>query len=245
MVVVALALAFVGCLFFVEDIYNFLLFPMERAAGEHRQSLHLIYTAPQEFFFAQIKLALYGGLFISFPVIMAQLYRFIAPGLYKNERRTLVPFLIASPLLFLVGAVLVYTVIMPLALTFFFAMEQQGTATTTAISLTARVSEYLSFTMSLMVGFGLCFQLPVVLTLLAKTGVVKSSYLKAKRPFAIVGIFALAAVLTPPDLISQIGLAIPTIFLYELSIHLVTMVEKKNPRRKKTPKRHTAPKQKT
>jgi sec-independent protein translocase protein TatC len=186
--------------------------------------IELIYTAPQEFFFTQVKLALFGAIFIAFPVIASQLYMFVAPGLYRAERKAFLPFLIATPVLFLLGAALVYFVAMPLAMTFFLSMQQTGDV---EIMLTAKVSEYLSLIMMLIMGFGICFQLPVLLTLLARAGLLTSDQLKQYRRHAILGVFLAAAILTPPDPVSQIALALPTLLLYELSIFAVKMAEKK------------------
>jgi sec-independent protein translocase protein TatC len=188
--------------------------------------IELIYTAPQEFFFTEIKLALFGAIFIAFPVIASQLYMFVAPGLYRNERKAFLPYLIATPVLFLIGAALVYFVAMPLAMTFFLSMQEIDGGPV-QIVLTAKVSEYLSLIMALIIGFGICFQLPVLLTLLARAGIVTAAGLKRYRRHAILGVFVAAAVLTPPDPISQIALAVPTLLLYELSIFAVALVEKK------------------
>ncbi len=224
--VVGLLIAAIGCFVFADKIFNILLWPYERATGDVAE-LQLIFTAPQEYLFTQFKIALFGGLFISFPVIAAQLYKFVAPGLYKNERSAFLPFLIATPILFVLGASLVYFLIMPLAMTFFLAMQQTGSEEQAAISLMPRVSEYLSLIMTLIFAFGLCFQLPVVLTLLARAGLTSSDGLRSKRKYAIVLTFIVAAILTPPDPVSQLGLAIPTLLLYEFSIFAVTLVEKK------------------
>lgn len=219
----AIFVAFLVCFWFAKPIYNLLLWPYRVAAGVDAP-IELIYTAPQEFFFTQVKLALFGAIFIAFPVIASQLYMFVAPGLYRAERKAFLPFLIATPVLFLLGAALVYFVAMPLAMTFFLSMQQTGDV---EIMLTAKVSEYLSLIMMLIMGFGICFQLPVLLTLLARAGLLTSDQLKQYRRHAILGVFLAAAVLTPPDPVSQIALALPTLLLYELSILAVKMAEKK------------------
>lgn len=219
----AIFVAFLVCFWFAKPIYNLLLWPYRVAAGVDAP-IELIYTAPQEFFFTQVKLALFGAIFIAFPVIASQLYMFVAPGLYRAERKAFLPFLIATPVLFLLGAALVYFVAMPLAMTFFLSMQQTGDV---EIMLTAKVSEYLSLIMMLIMGFGICFQLPVLLTLLARAGLLTSDQLKQYRRHAILGVFLAAAILTPPDPVSQIALALPTLLLYELSIFAVKMAEKK------------------
>ncbi len=224
--IIAIAIAFVVCFYFADDIFNLLIIPYERAAGEERE-IRLIYTAPQEYFFTQMKLALFGALFLAFPIIANQIYKFVAPGLYKNERQVFLPYLVATPVLFTMGAALVYFIIMPLALGFFLSLEQGPGEGRAIIELLPKVNEYLSLIMTLLFAFGLVFQLPVVLTLLARAGIVDAEGLRRKRKYAVVMAFIGAAVLTPPDPISQLGLAVPTLLLYELSIQAVRLVEKR------------------
>ena len=223
--VLAVFVAFLVCFWFAKPIYNLLLWPYRLAAGVDTP-IEMIYTAPQEFFFTQVKLALFGAIFLAFPVIASQLYMFVAPGLYRNERQAFLPFLAATPILFLLGAAMVYFVAMPLAMTFFLSMQQNDGEV--QIHLTAKVSEYLSLIMTLILGFGICFQLPVLLTLLGRAGIITAAGLKKYRRHAILGVFVVAAVLTPPDPISQIAMALPTILLYELSIYAVRLAEKKH-----------------
>lgn len=222
--------AFLVCFFFAKKLFDLLVIPFKWAtiwAGLNDGHVQLIYTAPQEFFFTQIKLAMFGGMVIAFPLIAAQVYKFVAPGLYKNERAAFMPFLIASPLLFLLGGALVYFFFTPMVMWFFLAMQQVGPGQDVQISLLPKVSEYLSLIMTLIFSFGLVFQLPVVTSLMARVGLITSEDLASKRKWAIVIAFIVAAILTPPDPISQLGLAIPTILLYEISIWTARLIEKK------------------
>ncbi|KXF77229.1 preprotein translocase subunit TatC [Paramesorhizobium deserti] len=228
--ILAFFVAFVLCFAFAKQLFNFLVIPYQWAldwAGMDRSKAELIYTAPQEFFFTQVKVAMFGGLVLAFPVIASQIYKFVAPGLYKHERMAFLPFLVASPLLFLLGGALVYCFFTPMVMWFFLAMQQTGGAGEVQISLLPKVSEYLSLVMTLIFAFGLVFQLPVVTSLLARAGLLSAETLKEKRKYAIVIAFVVAAVLTPPDPVSQIGLALPTILLYEISIWAARMIERK------------------
>ncbi|MBC6716666.1 twin-arginine translocase subunit TatC [Aurantimonas sp. DM33-3] len=228
--------AFILCFFFAKPIFNFLVVPYQTAtewAGVHNKQVELIYTAPQEFFFTQVKIAAFGGFFLAFPLIASQIYKFVAPGLYREERGAFLPFLVATPLLFLLGAALVYYFFTPMVMWFFLSMEQTGTGGQAAIQLLPRVSEYLSLIMTLIFAFGLVFQLPVVATLLVRAGITSSQGLADKRKYAIVLAFVAAAILTPPDPMSQIGLALPTILLYEVSIFAARMIERKRAQRQR------------
>ncbi len=209
---------------YAENIYNYLTLPLSEASGDKTHKF--IFTGLTEAFFTYIKLSFFAGFIMAFPVIAAQLYFFVAPGLYKKEKMVLLPYLFASPILFLVGAMLVYFYVMPLAWKFFIGFETIESSSKMPMVLEARISEYLSLVISLIVGFGLAFQMPIILILLSQVGFIKGSWLAEKRRFAIVVIFIVAAVLTPPDVISQIALAIPLLLLYEISIIICKRIEK-------------------
>ncbi|MGN6159533.1 MAG: twin-arginine translocase subunit TatC [Devosia sp.] len=222
----AVVVFFLVCFFFAKPIYDLLLLPYRWAAGGS-QDVKLIFTAPQELFFTYMNVALFGALFLAFPIIAGQIYAFVAPGLYKRERRAFVPYLVATPVFFILGALMVYFAVAPMALHFFLGMQQTAAAPgDVQIEMQTRVSEYLGFIMTLIIAFGICFQLPVVLTLLARIELVSSKQLGKGRKYAIVGILIVAALLSPPDPISQIGLSIPMYALYEFSIFAVKWVEK-------------------
>ena len=224
--VAAIFVAFVFCFIFAEDIYAVLMQPLVDVLGAD-SGRRMIFTALHEAFFTYIKVAFWAAFILAFPIIASQIYMFVAPGLYDNERGAFLPFLIATPILFIIGGSMVYFLVMPLAWDFFLSFETLGSEGELAIQLEPKVNEYLSLVMKLIFAFGLCFQLPVLLTLLAKVGLASSSGLRAKRKYAIVGVFVVAAVVTPPDPISQLTLAIPIIILYEISIFCAIYVEKK------------------
>ena len=199
--------------FFAGDIYQILVEPLAQASpGEERK---MIYTSLTEAFFTYLNLALFAAFFLTFPFIAAQLYLFLSPGLYQREKKTLIPFLIAAPILFILGAMMVYFIVMPLAWKFFLSFE---TNTGVPIKLEAKVDQYLSLVMHLIIGFGIAFQLPIILTLLAKMGIITVDGLKKSRRFAIVIIVIVAAFMTPPDVISQLTLSAALYALYEASI---------------------------
>ena len=225
------SLIFVSIIFifgyiFAENIYNFLLEPYAQAVKNDGIQRRLIFTALHETFITYLKVAFFTAFFLGSPILLTQIWKFIAPGLYQNEKKALLPYLIATPILFILGGMLIYYLVMPLAIKFFLSFETTATATTLPIQLEAKVNEYLSLIMRLIFAFGLSFQLPVLLNLLARVGVIDSEYLKIRRKYFIVIIFAAAAILTPPDPITQIGLAIPLLILYELSILSVKITEK-------------------
>lgn len=227
--ILAILVGFVISFIFAGQLYLFLVEPFSQAAAAVRgaaQPLELIYTGPFEFFFAKVKLALFGGIVLAFPVIAYQVYAFIAPGLYRRERATVLPYLIASPVLFLAGAALVYYFVLPFAMRFALGQEV-NTADGTSIELMTRVSEYLSLVTTLILAFGFAFQMPVVMSLAGRAGIISAQMLRKGRRYAIVGIFVFAAIVTPPDPFSQIILGLAIMGLYELSIFAVRLVEKK------------------
>jgi sec-independent protein translocase protein TatC len=223
---VGFILAFFICFYFAQDMFNFLAAPLAEyfhdAAGRR-----FIYTDLTEPFFTNVKLAAFGALCISFPIIAGQIYAFVAPGLYKNERQAFLPFLVATPFMFVVGAAFFYYVLLPYAIKFFAGFEQPAGPDILPVQMENKVGEYIGFVMTLIFAFGLCFELPVLLSLLARVGLVTSQGLKAKRRYAIVIVFLVAAVVTPPDVFSQVSLALPILALYEISIILAKMIEKK------------------
>ena len=225
--IIFIILVFILSYTFAEHIYSFLVNPYAEAVKDDTTSRRLIFTALHETFITYLKVAFFSAIFIGSPVLLIQIYQFIAPGLYKNEKKALLPYLILTPILFLLGGMLVYYLVMPLAIKFFLSFETMGSSTSLPIQLEAKVNEYLSLIMRLIFAFGISFHLPILLNLLARICIVDSENLKKTRRYFIVIIFTLAAILTPPDPVTQIGLAIPLLLLYELSIITVRFTEKK------------------
>jgi sec-independent protein translocase protein TatC len=225
---ILLFIFFIFCYFFSENLYGFLVEPFAKAVKDNDTDRRLIFTALQETFLTYLKVSFFTAFFITCPFILMQIWKFIAPGLYKHEKTAIIPYLILTPILFFLGGMLVYYLIMPLAIKFFLSFESTGASTGLPIQLEAKVNEYLSLVMKLIFAFGISFQLPVVLSLLARVGIIDAQFLRDRRKYVVVIIFATAALLTPPDPVTQIGLAIPLLILYELSIFSVNIIEKKN-----------------
>ncbi len=237
--VLAFAVGMVLCFTVATPIFNFLTAPLCTALAERGQDCDLIFISPQEGFFVAVKVSLLGGFMLAFPIIASQLWRFVAPGLYRSEQGAFLPFLLASPFMFLLGASFAFYVVTPLAYDFFLGFQQFGgggtaapadgadTAAPLSVVFQGSAQEYLNLTIRFIVAFGLCFQLPVLLTLMGKAGLVSEAGLRAGRKWAIVGILTLAALVTPPDVITQVILFVVVYGLYELSIWLVARVERK------------------
>ena len=224
----AFAICFAVCYYFSAQIYGFLARPLaeilhEQGGGDRR----MIFTALYEAFFTYLKVAFFGAVFFSFPMWATQLWLFVAPGLYRSEKKAILPFLVASPFLFVAGAALAYYFIFPLAWKFFISFETTPESGGLPVQLEAKVSEYLSLVMQMILAFGIAFQMPVLLTLLCRVGILSVDQLKKGRRYAIVGMFVVAAILTPPDIISQIGLAVPLLGLYEISIFAASWMARK------------------
>ena len=221
----AFVLCFLVCFYFSRPIYAFLTEPLANVLKSD-PGQHMIATGLTETFFTYVKVAMFAGLCLAFPFIAAQVWIYVAPGLYRHERRAFLPFLAATPFLFLLGAGFVFYIMLPNAIRFFAAFQTPGTPGTLGIQLQTKVSEYLDFVMTLIFAFGLCFQLPVILSLLARVGIISAEQLRSARRYAIVGLSAVAAVLTPPDIVSMLSLAIPLVILYEISIYCVVLIQR-------------------